>query len=134
MTYFQEGWDLFICRFLMKKKITDHTNQGDFLIDESHYLEIVLFRSKNPASAYDHALSLIQTLDYRYRDDKGQIVELKCLGINGLDLLQTNLKTLDEELNDSNMNGYTLETISLNEFEKSVEDLIPNKEDLKLFD
>lgn len=133
MTYFQEGWDLYIGRFLMHSKTTDRTDHGDFVINESHYLEIIMLRSNDPESAFQHATSLTASFDDAHRNDKGQVVDLKCLGINDLDLLQTNMKSLDKELNDPHLGCYTLETIDLNQFAKNIEDLIPKKEDLSLF-
>lgn len=132
MTYWQKDWNLYVCRYVITQKVIDHTDKGSFTIQDTHYIKIDIFKSDNPEEAYEYALAEISGLDYGYRNDEGQEVRDVCVGINELDLLQTNISSLENTV--KNSESYTIETISEEEMNKKPKELVRKKEELKLFD
>ncbi|MBO9699954.1 MAG: hypothetical protein J7604_07070 [Sporocytophaga sp.] len=132
MTYYHKDWNLYVANLLMKETIEDSNGS---ILNESFFILIELFQFENPEVAYLEIVRLIESNVYsdRYRD-KGNIVELKCIGLNELDLLQTNIDDIKSKLRDKDSNGITITGIGIDKFNRMTSPSIKRKEELKLFD
>jgi len=134
MTYWTKEWNLYYCRFVIATAIIEHTDKGDFLVDESYGLQLELFQSNNPEAAYEYASAMVSRLNEHYRNNEGQEVQERCLGINELDLLQKNTSSLKRTFMERE--SITVDFLSIEEFQKikTPEELVRNKKDFSLFD
>jgi hypothetical protein len=133
MTYYQKEWNLYVANFLMKETVNDEEGK---ILSESHYICVELFRYDNPEEAYKAIMAMVndESLSYKYRHE-GNIVELKCVGLNDLDLLQTNIDKIKDDMGKAKT-FYSLDiaTVNLEGLNKDVSHLIKKKDDLSLFD
>jgi hypothetical protein len=131
MTYYQEGWNLYVARFLMKKIVKDAFGK---IVKETHYIDVQLFQFDNPEDAFNEIIEMTKsrTLSYANREE-GNTIELSCIGLNDLDILQSNFEQIKETL-ETETYGIDLAIINLDEVKKDVSNLISKKEDLSLFD
>ncbi len=133
MTNYREDWNLYVVNFLMKETIKDdHEN----FLSESYYISVELFRFKNPEEAYNLVQQMVENngLSYVYRNEKGNTIELECIGLNDLDLLQTNPQQMKNDLEAGYEYGFDITTINLNNIQNPIDSfLTKSKSDLKLF-
>ena len=115
-------WNIYLCRYVMEC-IYEKTNKKEI------YIEAVLFESKSVDAAYAKAQDEIEVRSDRYRDDYGNIIALRCLGINNLSLLETTWNELIE--NSKKDYGYTLDVLEYENF--TAESLLKEKSELEVF-
>lgn len=106
----------------------------DVIQDESYYISVQLFQFENPEKAYEKIIKIVQneSLSDRYREGD-YIIELSCIGLNELDLLQTNIEELNRDLKTLDY-GIDITSLDLDTPKEKILKLVKSKEDLKLFD
>lgn len=129
MTYYREEWNVYVAQFLMKEAVKD---SDGLLLREQHHLTVKLFRFENPEEAYERIIDMIteNILSDSYRDEHGNVVQCLCLGLNQLDLLQTNSLDMKNDLDKREMIDVTSVDLDFTELSS----LITRKENLHLFD
>ncbi len=116
----------------MKETVMD---SNGILLDESFFILIELFQFENPEVAYSEITRLIESNVYSDRNrEKDNIVEHKCIGLNELDLLQSNIDNIKSQLHEDGSYGITIAGIGFDKFNRLTSPSIKRKEELKLFD
>ena len=131
MTCYREGWDLYAASLLMTATTRNYEDQ---ILNESVYVMVELFKFEDPEKAYQSISGMIRDGNYsdRFRED-GNIIELKCLGLYDLDLLQTNLDEIKQHFEGDWHYGVDIASVNLDHIGSGLSGLIKKKEDLSLF-
>ena len=138
MTYWQKGWDLYICHTVARKDTYRNSETGNDkwekqLAGTSYLLMMKVFICDHPEKAYEQASALLEREEERYREDNGDEISIREIGIYDLDLVQLNSNDLPGEI--SKYGNITLDAIDTSDLLD--EDGIPKirkKEELSLFD
>jgi len=132
MTYYHRDWNLYVASILMKETANDSSGN---IVNESYFIMIELFQFENPEVAYSEINQLIESDVYsdRFRDGDN-IIELKCIGLNELDLLQSNIDDIKSKLLEKDSKGVTIAGIGIDKFNGLTSPSVKTKEELKLFD
>lgn len=133
MTYVRDGWDLYICQFLMQtreyKNDIDHDRE---LIEVTHHIESVLFQAESPEKALEWSLDMMPRHSDADHDGKYDLREFECVGIYNLDNTQSSVARVSEEI--TSEVGFTVDCIDIEKIDIKEFIGIPSRERLTLFE
>lgn len=138
MTYVEPGWDVYVCHFLIQKSeygVVENPDKEnaleEVLMEQSHYIECVLFSAESPDSAFDWAVAMVDRLSDTDHGGQHGLRKYAGVGIVDLDNTQTASDTLYREVKGET--GFTVHTIDINNIDVEACLGVPEKGRLKLF-
>lgn len=132
MTYYHKDYNLYVAHLLMKEVVKDPNEK---VLNERYYISIEMFKFENPEVAYTEIMTMIKSGVYTYADREGEnIIEIKCIRLDELDLIQYTMDGIKSQLSEKDSNGFTISSISLAGHDNIDLNTEKRKEDLKLFD
>ena len=124
MIYRDPDWKNYVCSYLMSIVV------GGDIDNKKIYIQPVIYQADSPDEAYDKSKENIEGSNNVYKNQYGELVELTCLGINNIQLLQDNWEQIAEQSKDEY--GYELPASAHFDIDDQ-DSLITEKSDLYIF-